>query len=124
MDGVGLASTAELTMEPVPPTTTAPITEASMGRLTALLIPTEDTTTMPVADQPLGPTAPAVPIATEVARLPGITGAGAQAAIGEVLPPGVAALVPGVAREEGRARFAADSVASPTTVSDTSPAGS
>jgi hypothetical protein len=122
-DGAGLASTAELTTVPAPPTTTAPITVASMGQLTAPLILTEDTTTVTV-DLPPGPTAQAAPVATGAARLPGVTGVAVQAAIGEVQPPGAEDLAPGVEQAVGQARFVADSATSPTTVSDTSPAGS
>jgi hypothetical protein len=110
---------------PAPPITTVPITEASMEPLTARPIPTGVTTT-DTGEMPPGPMAPAVPIATGVARLPGVTGAAVQVAIGEVLPPGAAAPVPGMERGVGLARFTADPAFQSfrTTVSDTSPTGS
>ena len=95
-DGVGLASTVELTTDPAPPTTTAPIIAGSMGRLTALLIPTEDTTIIPVADQPLGPTAPVAHPATVEARPPGVMEAAVQQVTVADQPLGVEDLAPGV----------------------------
>ena len=124
-DGVVPVSTGEPITEPVPPITTVPITAASMAPLTVRPTPMGVTTTV-TGEMPPGPMAQAVPIATGAARLPGVMGAAALVAIGEVLPHGAAAPVPGMERGVGLARFTADPAFQSfrTTVSDTSPTGS